>query len=317
MFVGHGTLAFALVGLSALAAGVDRDRATALAVVAGLFATVPDVDMVYAVTGLLGGTLAGPLSLAESFWAASTVVHRSVTHSLVLAAPAALAFATIGRSRRGTALAGTIGVGLVALVAVVTGPIAGLVMAAFVIAGSLVGVGTARYGLGATPVATAALAGLLSHPFGDVLTGQPPELLYPFPVAVLDARVALSADPTLHLLGAFGLELGAIWAGAYALAHLREMRLRSYLRPRAALGAAYATAVLVLPPPTLDGSYPFVFSVLAVGMVGAVPLRRRLPDGLTALTTGLAGVTVAGLAYTLAYLTIGAAPLVGLVGQPF
>ena len=125
----------------------------------------------------------------------------------------------------------------------------------------------------------------------------------------------LSADPTVHLLGAFALELAAIWLAIVAFVHLRETRLRSYLRPRAALGASYAFAVLFLPAPTVDWAYPFVFSVLAVGMVGALPVRKRLPGGMTAATTGLAGVTVAGLAYGIAYLLLDAAPLIAQARQ--
>lgn len=317
MFVGHGTLAFALVGLTTLAVGTDRKRATALAVTAGLFATVPDVDMVYALSGLVGASFTGPFSVAESFWSASTVVHRSMTHSLLIAGPAAVAFTLVGRSRVETAGALLVGASLIALSTMVSGPVTGLVALAFVGGGLLIGTAAGRYGLDRVSVGTAALVGLLTHPFGDLLTGQPPELFYPLAVSVFDGRVALTADPTLNLLIAFGAELAAIWLGALALSHLREVRLRSHLRPRATLGAAYATAVLFLPAPTIDGSYHFVFSVVAVGMVGAVPLRRRLPDGLTALTTGLAGVTVAGLAYALAYLTMHAAPIVTTVSQGF
>ncbi|MGM0399490.1 MAG: hypothetical protein ACQEQY_10945, partial [Halobacteriota archaeon] len=126
-----------------------------------------------------------------------------------------------------------------------------------------------------------------------------------------------SADPTLHLLGAFGVELAAIWLAVFTLCTLSGTRLRTYVRPRATLGAAYATAVLFLPAPTVDGSYLFVFSVLAVGIVGVVPIRRRLPSGLTAVTTGLAGVTVAGLAYLLAYVVLDAAPLLAQASQAF
>jgi hypothetical protein len=317
MFVGHGTLAFALVGFVALALDVDAKRAMALAVTAGLFATVPDVDMVYAITGLLGASLSSPLTLADSFWSASSVVHRSMTHSLLVAIPAAVAFTLIGRSRLETIGALIVGAGIITLAVVVSGPVTGLVAMAFVAGGLVVGTGARRYGLGRQAVGSAALAGLLTHPFGDLLTGQPPDLFYPLPMSLLDGRVALTADPTLNLLIAFGVELGAIWLGAFALAQLRGVRLRSHLKPRATVGAAYATAVLFLPAPTIDGSYHFVFSVVAVGMVGAVPFRRRLPGGLTALTTGLAGMTVAGIAYTIAYLTMHAAPIVAAASQGF
>lgn len=309
MFVGHAALAFAIVALAARRVGVSRDRAVALGVAGALFATLPDVDMVYALTGLLHGPAGEPMALAHSFWAASTAVHRTITHSLVLAVPAAVAFALAGRSARQSALAGLLGAGIVAVAVGVTGPLAGFVAATYVVVGIAIGVGTARYGLGRAPVLAAAAVGLLSHPFGDVFTGTPPAFLYPLPVTLLHSRIALSSDPTLQLLGAFAVELAAIWVGLLAFAYLREVYLRAHLRPRAVAGVAYAAAVLALPPPTLDLSYPFVFSVLGVGVVGVVPLRRRLPSPTTAVVTGLAGVTLAGTAYAVAYLTLHASPL--------
>ncbi|MFB6132823.1 MAG: metal-dependent hydrolase [Halanaeroarchaeum sp.] len=317
MFVGHGALAFAIVALAAHAAGFDRQRTLSLGILAGAFATLPDIDMVYALAGLGTVPTGGSTSLVESFWSASTVVHRSMTHSLVLALPATVTFALIGRSGRGTAASVLLGTGIVATAAIASGPLMAAIAIAFVVAGLLIGWYAGRSGLGGWSVGIAAMVGLATHPFGDVLTGQPPELLYPLAVEVFDGRVWLSADPTVHLLGAFGVELAAIWLGVLAFVHLRETNPWTFLRPRAALGASYAFAVLFLPVPTVDWAYPFVFSVLAVGMVGVLPVRKRLPGGMTAVTTGLAGVSVAAVAYTLAYLLLDAAPLLAQASQAF
>lgn len=159
-------------------------------------------------------------------------------------------------------------------------------------------------------VAAAALFGLASHPFGDLFTGEPPAMLYPLDATLVAERVAFSPDPTLHLLGAFGVELAAIWAGLLVHLRLTDRRPLRALRARAALGVGYAASVLLIPPPTLDLSYPFVFSVLGVGLLGAVPRVRRLgerlsverPGPTSAVVTGLATVTVAWLAYAAAYL---------------
>lgn len=311
MFVGHAALAFAVVGLLADAAGRPRREALALAGAAALFATVPDVDVLYAVTGLLQGSLFRPVALATSFWAASTAVHRTITHSLVLAVPAATAFALMGRDRVGTAGGVAIAGAVVAIATAVSGVLGGVVATGFVVAGGVVGLLASREGLSARAVGAVALFGLVSHPFGDLFTGRPPALLYPFDVHLLAGRVVLSSDPTLHLLVAFGVEVAAIWAGVLVFARLTDRSLVERTRPRAVAGVAYAVAVLVVPPPTLDLSYPFVFSVLGMGLVGAVPLDRRLPDATTAAITGLAGVTLAAAAYAVAYLLLGAVPLPG------
>lgn len=303
MFLGHATLAFALAIFVGSALGVDRNRLLALGVTAGLFAAVPDVDMVYALFGLTATDSGSVFAVTESFWAASTLVHRAMTHSLVVAVPAAIAFALAVGSRREQATAAGLLGGLVAVSAVSSGWLGGLVMSVFAIAGVLVAQWATRYDLDRRAMLGVALLGLASHPFGDVFTGEPPILLYPLNVTVFDGRVALHGDPTLHLLGAFAIELAAIWLGVLAYQHATGDSIRAHVNPRATLGVAYGVAVFVIPPPTLNVSYHFVFSVLAVGFVGYVPdpIRRRRPDRATALVTGLAAVTLAGLGYAFAY----------------
>ncbi len=326
MFLGHGLLAFAIVALVGRAVGWPHERALWLGVLAGVFATVPDVDMLYAPMGLLGGAN-GLLDASEAFWSASTVVHRTVTHSLVLGGVAALAFGLLavrsrppvpGRYRLSAAVAGGgLLAGLVATAAVVSGGLAAIVVALFCLAGLAVTVVAARRGIGPHLVGGMALVGLVTHPFGDLFTGEPPAMLYPVDVTLFAERITLHPDPTLHLLGAFAVELATIWLAAYALFTLTDRRFRDHLSPRAGIGAGYAAAALAIPAPTLSASYSFVFSILplaSVGVVGATRMRgdrsgfRRLrpavSDWPTALATGLAAVTLAAAGYTLAYLLV-------------
>lgn len=325
MMVGHALLAFALVAGALSLAGQSRERALSVGLVAGGFATVPDVDMVYAPVGLLGADYGSVFTVTEAFWSTSTVVHRSITHSLVVAVPAAVAFAlwTAG-SRPARAAAVSLAVALVAAAHAVTGPLAAVVMTAFLLAGFAVATLADSYaGLGPRAVLGAALFGLWSHPWGDMFTGEPPHLLYPLTDSAVVERLALSPDPTLHLLGAFALELATIWLAALVYCRLSDISLYEAVDRRATLGVVYAVAVLAIDPPTLTVSYQFVFSIIAVGILAAFPfgrarLRTRfpgdlsLPDGattpegvLTGLLTGLAGLTVALLAYAVAYVMVG------------
>ena len=314
MFVGHALLAFALVG-GAAALLADRRVALRLGIVAAAFAAVPDVDMAYALVVLVGAD-GGVMGTVESFWAASTAVHRTITHSLLVApVAAALAAAWLHGRRDGTGswlgVAALLGAGLTAIATLVSGALGGAVMGVFVIAAVLVAEGVERSSVfGARTTFAVALVGLLSHPFGDLATGEPPAFLYPLSAPLVTERVALSADPTLHLLGAFGVELAAIWAGLLVAMWLLERPIREAIDFRAVAGAGYALAALAIPAPTLDLSYPFVFSVLSVGMIGAVP-RVRLPDvaverpdAVGAALTGLAAVTLAGVAYAVAYVAL-------------
>lgn len=307
MFVGHGMLAFALVAGAAAFRGVDRDRAIALGAVAGVFATVPDVDILYALAGVLQVGLVGVWSTVDAFWATGNVVHRAVTHSLVLGAPAAVGFA-LATTRRGRPVALAVLSALVAWVLLAGGALAALVATVAFAAGTGVAVyaGT-RLDFGPRAILVAAATGLLSHPFGDLFTGEPPALLYPLDATLVAETVALHPDPTLHLLAAFGVELATIWLAVAVFVRLRGGQLFPHVDRRATVGTGYAAAAVVIPAPTLSVSYHFVFSVLAVGAVGLLAGRRPWAvedDRLRAGLTGLTAVTLAWAAYGLAYVTL-------------
>lgn len=301
MFVGHGLFAFAVVALLARRTGVTRERALSLGLIACAFGFVPDVDMLYAPVGLFA-VAEGPLVRAEHFWSASAVVHRTVTHSLLVGSIGALS----GAAWSGDAPTRSVGVALLGCLAVgvslLSGGLAGAVTVAFAVAVLVVATAARRVGFGPRSVFGAALFGLLSHPFGDLFTGTPPQFLYPLGGTLIDERIALSHSPTLHLLGAMGLELIVIWLAVVVLCSLTHRRLRDHVEPWAVLGVVYAVAVPAIPPPTLDTSYQFVFSILGVGVVcGAPRLDPRRPEWLTAAVTALTAVTAAALVYAALY----------------
>jgi len=317
MFVGHAALAFAVVAGAAVARGWGTERALTVGLVAGAFATLPDVDMVYAVVGIAGTSASGDaLALAGAFWSTGNVVHRAVTHSLVLAPPVALlATLRVTDARLARALAIPVAVAVV-VAAAAGGPLAAVISLAFVLGGAVLGTVVDQYtDLTAGQAFTAALVGLVTHPFGDLFTGEPPAMLYPLETAFVTDRVALAKEPTLHLLAAFGVELATIWAAVAVVCVATGLRPTAAVSPRASLGAGYAASVVVIPAPTLDFSYPFVFSVLAVGLLGVVPRLRFVggprgptvepPDWFGAGLTGLSAITVAWLAYTVAYVLVG------------
>lgn len=320
MFVGHGLLAFAIVAGLARLRGWSPDRALAVGLLAGAFATLPDVDMVYAPIGLfLSADPGGPLATAQAFWATGNLVHRAITHSLVVAPLVALGAWAVAAADRRLRTAG--GVGLLALPVIalwVSGPLGSAVTTVFVAGATLLAFAGRRYDLDPAAVGAAAFVGLVTHPFGDLFTGEPPAMLYPLSTAPTVERVALSADPTLHLLGALGVELSTAWLALGVYLAIRHGTARPSAFPgtfrrvvagRAGLGAGYAVVVFLLPAPTLDVSYHFVFPLLGVGLALALPTPRGFRGATAgpvgAAATGLAAVTVATLAYTLVYVTIG------------
>ncbi len=319
--MGHGLLAFALAVFAAEWRGWSSRRALTLGLAAGTFAALPDIDVVYALIAIDGGRFLGGGSVRpDVFWDAANSVHRSMTHSLIVAAVAGPALGawstrTEGRTLRGLAL--VVLAGLVAVAVVVSGVLGGIVMGAFVAGGIATATACRRWtDLSPGLVGLAATAGLASHPWGDLLTGQPPQLFYPFDTGVLSARIALHADPTFHLLGAFAVELGVIWLAAIAVVRVTDRSWRTFYAPSALPGAAYGVAPLVLMPPTLETSFHFVFSIVGLGVVCAgLAWYRSAPAPPAAATdggvdrsafdfgaAGLTGITVALVGYTLVYL---------------
>lgn len=308
MFVGHGLLAFAIGALGARAMGRSPEQALWIGLLAGAFGLAPDVDILYAPSGVLGAaTLPGA---AEGFWSAGNVVHRAVTHSLVVGAATAGSLVALARGGTAWRAGGLLGLlGLLAVSAAVSGALGLVVMAVFLLTAVTIAAAGGVVGQSPRAVGAAALVGLLTHPFGDLLTGAPPAMLYPLDVQVVGGRLTPFADPTLNLLAPFALELGTAWLAVVAYLHVTQgrvaPRLRSALSTRATVGMAFGVAALTLPAPTLAAPYHFVFSAVAVGVVGAFPVRVGHRPGRV-VVTGLATLTLAGLAYAAVYLAVGA-----------
>ncbi len=314
MFVGHGLLAFALVAGFAHARGGSRDRSVAIGLLAAGFATIPDLDALHPLVVLA----LDPVALAsapDTFWSLSTQVHRTATHSLLVGGILAAGLTTLAAARPhrtgrpgATAVLATAGlgllVGLLTLVWSLDGAVTAGVLGATVVAGlGLTWLATRRE-LGTAWIGLAAGLGLLTHPFGDLLTGQPPPLLYPMPVDLGLSRVSLHPDPTIHLVGAFLVELATVWLALVVMARIHDVALRDHLDRRALAGFGYAAAAFVLPAPSLNAATDFVFSVTAVGLVGVPVGRPRQRRHWWGITTALAAVTLAAIAYGVAYLAL-------------
>jgi membrane-bound metal-dependent hydrolase YbcI (DUF457 family) len=315
VFIGHGFLAFALVAAAATRAGLSRERTLAVGLLAGLFGLAPDVDMAYAFLGVLeptGGSAVG------SFWAASTEIHRVVTHSLVVGLVFGLAAGAVASERRLVQFLGAGALaGVVAVAFAVSGGLPAVVVGLLAVTVAALARGARRYDIAPTAVTVAGVVGLCSHPFGDLLTGTPPAFFYPFDVTLTATRPNLLGDPTLNLLAPLAAELATFWLalGVYLWVTRGErplLHVRRRLRTRAGLATLFAAFVVVAPDPTLHTAYLFVFSLLALSLAVATPLPaldvRSLSDlrgeSFTTGVTGLAAITLATATYTVAYLAV-------------
>lgn len=334
MYVGHFLLAFALAGGAAHAAGWQRSRALGTALAAGGFGMIPDVDLAYTLYVVVREGPTNVFPTTQYVWTESWVVHRLLTHSLVVGAlGVALAVGVATAFARRTPLQAAVepravgvrglgaGIAVLALAVIgagVIGPrtadasLAGVTLALYASAVvAVAALAARRRGLNASTVGGAAAAGLLSHPFGDVFMGTPPAFLYPLSGQTGDA-IMLAPDPTVNLLALFGIEVALAWVALAVVASTHHERLLDLVQARAWFGVAYAVAVLVVPPPTLDLAYQFAVGIIATGAVlgttpvlaEGIPRARPATHRLRLAATALAATTLGLAAYLLAYLTV-------------
>lgn len=126
-------------------------------------------------------------------------------------------------------------------------------------------------------IAVAAL-GMLSHPFGDVFTGTPPKFFYPLDITLFPERVLIFQNPVFNLLSIFTLEFSLVIAGFVTYANLNQLEFYDKIHPFSFVGIFYAPAALLIPPPTLDVAYQFVFSILGFGLIVALSAFYLLDD---------------------------------------
>lgn len=321
MYVGHALLAFTLGGLAARGLGTRRPQALIVGAVAGGFAVVPDVDTAYTVFVVLEAGTIRVFPTPEYVWTTqSWLVHRALTHSLLvgtatscLVGIAVTGLSSLGRNwSRGllSLVAGAAGVGLLGLGFATNGWPGAATMALYL--GGALGLAAlaVRRDLSPRLTAGAAAIGLLSHPFGDVFMGRPPVFLYPLRTAPPVEALAIAADPTVNLVGLFLLELALAWSALVVFARLDGRPLLRHVEPRALLALGFAATALVIRPPTLDVAYHFAIGVLSTGLVlgfGPGLMRGTEADRSTTFAgfvTALAAVTLAVLAYLVAYLSL-------------
>ena len=312
VFVGHAFLAFGLATLlarrfgptdspSILSGRIALRYAVGVGLAAALFASLPDVDVVHAAFQVV--SLPGDSTAFDHFWAATDDRHRTTTHSLVVGVLGSLGFVLWVRRRWAGWLALS---GIVLLAAVTDGVVAGAVMVLFATGGVIVATVADEIGLPARAIGSAALLGLLVHPFTDLLTGEPPAFLAPLDIMPITNRVEPFADPTVNLLLAFGTELAVIWFGLLVGVTALGIDPRRHVHVGAVIGVAYAPMAFVLDGASVDRAVPFVATILPVGLAGAV--NRDRPWTITGVTTfvltGLAAITLALFAFAVAHVTL-------------
>lgn len=324
MYVGHSLLAFALGASFARRAGVRRSLVLPVGMLAAGFALVPDVDAAYTAFVVVQAPPEQLFPTPEYVWTDEAWrVHRALTHSLIVGAVASVGvgFLELARVRRWDLfgyVVGTIAIGSFAGILAAgysSDGATGLLTAGLYVAGALALVTWARrWSVPPRWLGGAAAIGLLTHPFGDLFMGRPPAFLYPVVSTSPIARISVAPDPTVNLIVLFGLELALAWAVVWTVSVERDWQIREATGAPGLLGVGFAAAAFVITPPTLQVAYHFALGTLATGFIlGVVPgvarvrgsADRRSIDYRTGIVTGLAAVSLAAVAYLLAFLVVG------------
>ncbi len=299
MMLGHFLLAFTLASLAAILLDYSKHRALVIGLAAGCFAFIPDVDILYAWKELFVIFESGLTPFVDTFWSTSSEVHRGLSHSLIVGFLSSLAFTFYYRDS--DLLTGIVVTAVFSAIFFhLLGFLGGIVAGAFSITGIILSEAVSRKtDLSLKEFLAVSALGLLSHPFGDIFTGVPPEFFYPLETVLLDSRIAIFQDPTLNLLLAFSTELFFICSSIAMFFYLTDRDLRSALSPLALTGVLYLGIGYWIPAPTLEVSYQFVFSIIGYSaFVGALPEINRPTDKENLIGFAVRSVSILVVAFT-------------------
>lgn len=307
MIAGHFFLAFSLAALFALASGLDKEFALKIGVFAAMFAVLPDIDILYAFKEVFVLLSADTSVFVENFWSSSAELHRGISHSIVTGVLASTAF-TLYHSRRSRFLALVIGLSAFLTGIFLGGALVAALMVVYVAGGILLSEAAIER-ISTRQFFGSSFLGLVSHPFGDLFTGTPPQLFYPLEFALVDFRIVLSQDPVVNLLSVFLIELSCLALALTVYVYLNEISLREKLSPFALAGFSFGLFHLMIPEPTLSSSYRFVYSITSLSLFLAV-LSVSKPDKLSVknafpFAANFTAAMIAGfVSYTAVYLLL-------------
>lgn len=309
MIIGHGPLAFALVALALLVTtSFSKRKILYLAAIAGIASILPDIDVLFPLISLVTVDTLSITALTEQFWTVSGERHRLATHSLIVFGTATLiAYAQmyLNPTHQKYSIA-------ISLILIFLAPLTLPVQLLF--GTTLITVHTlTKYKPTTTKIHETALAfafGAFIHPFGDMFTGTPPTILYPF-TGVLELSRWTIADPTLHFALIFTLEIGSLIAALFLIAHLTEIDLLTYTdvrpKPHHTLVSTVALAIVLFAigtntTPTVDSATTFVLPLVGATTLAATPTlvyKRRIQQYLSDVSWTL---LFAIIAFTIYYI---------------
>lgn len=265
MIAGHAALGFLIAALAAYHLDVEPDKCLVIGFFAAAFAALPDIDLVFASGEILTIFSSGSEGFINTFWSASESFHRGITHNLLALLVSSVAFAYY-REKNDLKTAMLMLSLLSVFGLILNNLMSFMIMVVFSLAGILITYLSVDY-IEKNGFRLALFTGLLSHPFGDVFTGVPPDFFFPLGLNLLESRIVLNQDPVLNLISILLLELLILFLAVLTAIMLKEEDLRSHLTPAPLLGMIYIPLYFIVPEPTLSSAYIFVFLAVSLGFI--------------------------------------------------
>lgn len=251
---------------------MKKKRQITVGLMTMLFALLPDFDLAIVFVELLNSGFQEISYGGGEFWDDSVKFHRGITHSLIFSFVSATIFSLVAYGDKHKKI-GFASAGLVVLLSMIfLGWLRGITISFYMILGLIIATIARERNLDIRLVIISSFTGLITHPFGDVFTGPPPEMLAPLPFELVSDQLKLFQDSTLHFLSAFALELAIAWISIYTYLRLKDESIDIYLRPYVVLGVFYGLISPFVDPPTLTSADHFVVGILILSV--AITLSR-------------------------------------------
>ena len=274
MFVGHFAMPFLLLYfLLNTYTELDQSRIIIFCIVSGIYGLVADLDILFAfVEAILFIVNTGNISI-DKFWDISRTFHRQSTHSLFVGFLSIIGIviqstyiSDITKPYENILFDYIISIGCGLMMGFMINDFArGILVSGLFVFCVLSITRLIRFQISFNKrvVFMSAVIGILSHPFGDIFTGTPPEFFYPIYQISLE-RIVLFANETLNLSVLFLFENFLVVVLILLYANAKNIKINMI---RSTLLAAVISGIIisyVIPSPSINDPYQFVSGILVL-----------------------------------------------------
>lgn len=272
MFIGHFALSFLLIYfLLNVYTDVETKQVIRLSLISGIYGLVADLDIIFAfVETLLFVSETGNITI-EAFWNISRNFHRKSTHSLVVGVLSIIGIVIqfiyiddVAKPYENSTFDYGISILFGGLIGMLTGNFARGVLVSGLFVFCILSVTRVilyKTSFNKNIVLVSAFVGILSHPFGDVFTGTPPNFFYPLYDINLE-RIVLFTNETLNISALFLIEslLFVLFMLIYADSKDINNNI-TYITFFAAIASGGVLSYFITSP-SIDEPYTFVSGIL-------------------------------------------------------